>query len=135
MDATSIHSINATNDIYMNDDDNFIHRHCAPFFCQGTMKMYLMDYNMIHQNEQFIVIKQYFEYIIKEIKEFWMEGIIVIFFSTKEILSPNMAHISEHINSSNQNKYSHHPRIKTIVSLGSKKLKNNNLLFPTHLST
>ena len=30
-DITSIHSINATNDISRNDDDNFIGKHYAPF--------------------------------------------------------------------------------------------------------
>ena len=28
---TPIHSINATNDIYMNDDNNFIHKYYVPF--------------------------------------------------------------------------------------------------------
>ena len=30
-DFTSIHYINANNDIYMNDDDNYIHKYFAPF--------------------------------------------------------------------------------------------------------
>ena len=30
-DVTSIKSINATNNISMNDDDNFIHKYYAPF--------------------------------------------------------------------------------------------------------
>ena len=30
--VTSIHSINATNDLSMKDDDNFIHKYYAPFF-------------------------------------------------------------------------------------------------------
>ena len=31
-DVTSIHFVNATNDISMNDDENFIHEYYAPFF-------------------------------------------------------------------------------------------------------
>ena len=31
MDVTSIHSINAINDISIKDDDNFIHKYYAPF--------------------------------------------------------------------------------------------------------
>ena len=31
VDVISIHSINGTNDIYMNDDENFIHKYYAPF--------------------------------------------------------------------------------------------------------
>ena len=31
MDFTYIHFINATNAIYMNDNDNFIHKYYAPF--------------------------------------------------------------------------------------------------------
>ena len=57
MDGTPIHSINATNDIYMNDDDNFIHKYYAPFFFQRIIQMYLMDHNMIQQNEQFVIIQ------------------------------------------------------------------------------
>ena len=30
-DVISIHSINSTNDISMNDDDNYIHKYYAPF--------------------------------------------------------------------------------------------------------
>ena len=30
-DVIYIHSINATNDIFMNDDENFIHKYYAPF--------------------------------------------------------------------------------------------------------
>ena len=31
MDITYIHSINANNDIYVNDDDKYIHKYYAPF--------------------------------------------------------------------------------------------------------
>ena len=31
MDITSVHYINVTNDISMNDDENFIHKYYAPF--------------------------------------------------------------------------------------------------------
>ena len=35
-DVTSIHSINATNDISMNDDYNFIHKYYAPFLSSNN---------------------------------------------------------------------------------------------------
>ena len=58
--VTSIHSINVTNYIYMNNDDNFIHKYYAPFFCQRTMKIYLQEHNMIQRNGQFVVRKKLF---------------------------------------------------------------------------
>ena len=54
---TSIHSINTTNDIDMNDNDNFIHKYYAPFYHQIIMEIYLLDQNMINQNEDFVVKK------------------------------------------------------------------------------
>ena len=65
MDVTSIHSINETNDISMNDDDNYIHKYYAPFYHQRIMNMYLIDQNIIQQNKEFIVIKHYFGFTIK----------------------------------------------------------------------
>ena len=56
-DATSIQSINGTNYISMNDDENLIHKYYAPFYYQRIMKMYLSDQNMIHQNEDYVIIK------------------------------------------------------------------------------
>ena len=35
-DVASIHSINGTNDISMNDDDNFIHKYYAPFLSSNN---------------------------------------------------------------------------------------------------
>ena len=35
-DVTSIHYINATNDICINDDDNFIHKHYVPFLLSNN---------------------------------------------------------------------------------------------------
>ena len=53
-DKTSIHSINATNEISMIDDDNFIQKYYAQCFCQITMKMYLLDQNMIQRNKRLV---------------------------------------------------------------------------------
>ena len=49
--VTSIHSINATNNISMYYDDNFIHKYYAPFYHQRIMQRYLLYYNMIQRNE------------------------------------------------------------------------------------
>ena len=49
-DVTYINLINSTNYIYMNDDDNFIHKYYVLFSCQITTNMYLVDYNMIQRN-------------------------------------------------------------------------------------
>ena len=65
LDVTSIHSINATNDISINDDDSFIYKYYAPFYHQIIMKMYLLDKNMIQQNKKIVVIKHYFGLTIK----------------------------------------------------------------------
>ena len=35
-DVTPIHYMNATNDISMNDDDNFIHKYYAPFLLSNN---------------------------------------------------------------------------------------------------
>ena len=58
--VTPIHFINATNYIYINEDDNFIHKYCAQFYHQIIMKMYLMYQNTIQQNEEFFVTKTLF---------------------------------------------------------------------------
>ena len=50
VDIKSINSINETNQISINDDENYIHEYYAPFYYQITMNMYLQDQNMIHQN-------------------------------------------------------------------------------------
>ena len=49
----------------MNDDDNFIHNIMHHFFCQITMKMYILDKNIIKQNKQFFVIENYVGFTIK----------------------------------------------------------------------
>ena len=36
MDVTSIHYINATNEISMNYDDNYIHKYYAPFLSSNN---------------------------------------------------------------------------------------------------
>ena len=51
-----------------------------------------MDHNMIDRNENFVVIKKK-EFIIKEIKHFWMAGTIVIFFLNDKKSSSHMDHI------------------------------------------
>ena len=37
-DVTPIHSINITNDIYMNDDENVTHKYYAPFILSKNHK-------------------------------------------------------------------------------------------------
>ena len=53
--VTSICSINESNDISINDE-SFIHKYYTPFFSEITMKMYILDQNMIQRNESFLVI-------------------------------------------------------------------------------
>ena len=36
VDVASIHSINITNDIYMNDDDNYIHKYYLPYLSSNN---------------------------------------------------------------------------------------------------
>ena len=70
MDFTFICSTNETNDISMNDDDNFSINIMHHFYRQITMIMYLQEHNLIKKNADFSVIKCYFGFIIKEIKYF-----------------------------------------------------------------
>ena len=49
--VTSIHSINAANDISMNNDENYIHKYYAPFYHQRIMNMFLLYHNIIQRNE------------------------------------------------------------------------------------
>ena len=41
----------------MNDDDNFIHKYYPLFYHQRTMKMYLLNENIIQLNEESVIIK------------------------------------------------------------------------------
>ena len=56
----SFHSINETNEISMNYDDIFIHKHYAPFYNQRIMNMYPLNQNIIQINEYFVIIKTLF---------------------------------------------------------------------------
>ena len=59
-DVTPVHSTDATNEISMNDDENYMHKYYAPFYHQRILKMYILNQNMIKQNEAFFVIKTLF---------------------------------------------------------------------------
>ena len=52
---TSIQSNNGTNGIYINDDENVIHKYYAPVFQSKIMKMYVPDHNIIQCNEDYVV--------------------------------------------------------------------------------
>ena len=58
--VTPINSINATDDISMNYDDNFTHKYYVIFYHQRIMMMYILHHNMIQQNKDFVVIKTLF---------------------------------------------------------------------------
>ena len=60
MDVTSIHSINVSIDIYMDDDENVIHKYYAPFLSSKNCKDLSSDHNTIEQNEEFVEIKTLF---------------------------------------------------------------------------
>ena len=59
-DVTSIHYINATNEISINDDDNSIHKYYALLLSSGIMRMYRLYQNIIQQNKELIVIKNHY---------------------------------------------------------------------------
>ena len=59
-DVTSINSINATNDVSINDDGNLSINIMHYFNHKIIMNMYLLDHNMIQKNEEFAVIKTSF---------------------------------------------------------------------------
>ena len=71
------------------------------FYHQIIMQMYLLDQNMIQQNEYFVVIKT-LSWIYHEINQRVL-NYRYHFFSQRQKLSLHMAQISGHINSSNHN--------------------------------
>ena len=60
-----MHSNNATNDISMNDKENFSHKYYAPVFLSENYEDVSSDKNMIKQNEQLVIIKTHFGFNIK----------------------------------------------------------------------
>ena len=56
-DVTSIQSINRSNDTSMHNDENVSINIMQRFNHKKIMNMYLLDQNMIQQNEEYVVIK------------------------------------------------------------------------------
>ena len=56
-DVTYIQYINGTNGISTSDDKNFRSKGVTNFYHQKIMKIYLLDQNMIQQNEEYVLIK------------------------------------------------------------------------------
>ena len=96
MDATSIHSINAANNISMNDAENFIHKYYAQFFLSKNHADLSSVLEYDSEKQRVFHKKLYFGFTIKYIKEFWMAGIIVIFVLNDKKFPSQMNHISEH---------------------------------------
>ena len=92
------------------------------------MKMYLMDYNTMQRNEQIVFIKT-LSWIYYEINQRVFNGRYHCFVRNYKKLSSNMAHISEHCNSSNHKIHSYDQMSKIIVNLGSNKCKKNNISY------
>ena len=59
-DVTSIQSINRSNDTSMHNDENLSINIMQRFNNKIIMNMYLLDQNMIQQNEEYVVIKTLF---------------------------------------------------------------------------
>ena len=61
--------------------------------------MYILGQNIIQRNEEFVVIKNYFRFTIKQIKDFEWQASLLFLVLNDNKLSSHMAQISEHINS------------------------------------
>ena len=107
-DVTSIHSINETNDISMNDDDNFIHKYYAPFLSSK-------NHEDVSSGSEYDSAKRIFclnktiilDLLLNKSNSFeWQVSLLFFVFNDKK-MSSHMDHISEHINSSNQKIHSY----------------------------
>ena len=126
VDVTYIHSVNTTNDISMNYDENFIHKYYAPFLSSKNHEdvSSSSEYNSAKQtfccHENIIL-----DLLLKKPKSFeWWVSLLFFVLNDKKI-SSRMDQISEHINSSNHNTHSRDQISKMVVNLGSKTVKNN----------
>ena len=125
--ATSIHSINATNEISMNDDDNFMHKYYAPFLSSKNHADVSYGSEHVSSKRRFCCHKNIILDLLLNISKSFEWHISLLFFvlGDKTFLS-HMTQISEHINSSNHKIHSYDKMIKIIVNLGNDKCENNN---------
>ena len=96
------------------------------FYHQITINMYLLYKNIIHRNEEFVVIKTILDLLLNKSNSFELQLSLLFFILNEKTLSQHMDQISEHINSSNKFFYSHDQTRKMIVNWGSNIWKNNN---------
>ena len=125
--VTSIHSINATNDISMKGYGNFIHKYYASFLSSKNHKdlfsvsEYDSDKWRVCRNENIIL-----DVLLNKSKSFECQVSLLFFVIGNKKFSSHMDQISEHINSSNHKIHSYDQIRKSIVNLGSNKCENNN---------
>ena len=98
-DVTSIQYINVTNDISMNDDENYIPKYSAQFLPSknhedvSSGSEYDPAKRRVRHNKNIIL-----DLLLNKLKIFLMAGMIVIFVINYKKLSSHMAQISESIN-------------------------------------
>ena len=101
MDATSIQYINGTNDISMNDDENFIHKYYAPFLQSknnedlSSRSEYDSSKLRVRRNKNIFIYYKKNQRVLNGKYHCY-------FFINDTKISSHMDQISEHINSSNQ---------------------------------
>ena len=124
---TSIHYINATNDISMNDGDKLSINIMHHFYHQRIMNMYLLDQNMIQRNGELDTIKKgMLDLLLNKSNRFEWHVSLLFFVLNDKKLPSHMAHISEHSNSSNHKIHSHDQTSNMIFNLGHKKREHDN---------
>ena len=90
------------------------------------MKIYLLYQNIIHQNEEFVILKSILNLLLNKPKSFVYQVSLLFFVLTDKKLSSHTDQISEHMNLSNHKIHSHNKMRDIIVNLGGKKFENNN---------
>ena len=71
------------------------------------MKIYLLYQNIIHQNEEFVILKSILNLLLNKPKSFVYQVSLLFFVLTDNKLSSNMDQISEHMNLSNHKIHSY----------------------------
>ena len=116
-DVTYIHYINATNDICMNDDENFIHKYYAPFLSSknhedvSSGSRYDSAKRRVFCHKNIIL-----DLLLNESNSFEWEVSLLFFVLDDNKLSSHMAQISEQINYSNKKIHSYDQISKIIVN-------------------
>ena len=134
--VTSIHSINANNDISINDDDSYIHNYYAPFLSSNNHED--LSSGSEYDSAKWRVCcnkNMILDLILNKSRSFEWQVTLLFFVLNDNKFSSHMDQISEHINYSNQKIQYYDKMIKIILNLCNNKCeyKNNSTCQLNHL--